>query len=118
MYGPYGKNASMYYGHAAYPRAYAWNWRGMPMPGQRGAVSRGLGEYPTFPVSMSAESGRRSVLHSGPEQTHIYDAPYGSHLAGIPVYDNLSNNEKLAVKVVGAAVVGYFGYQLLTKKRR
>lgn len=98
----------MYYGHAAYPRAYAWNWRGVPQGSQRGAVSRGLGHYDTFPVSMSEESGRRSVLHAGPEQTHIHDAPNG--------LGKLSDNERryMTMALVGGAV--YFGYKMFVKK--
>ena len=57
-----------------------------------------LGNYTTHPVSMSMQSGRRSVLHTGPEQSHLYDAlPPGLGQFG------LSRNEKRLV--VGGAIV-------------
>lgn len=53
-----------------------------------------------YPVAMSMESGLRSVRHSGPEQTHLYDSkPLG-------FFGALSNNEKtLAFLALGAAAV-------------
>lgn len=113
MPSPYGsRGASSYYQHAGMPTHYVYDWSGMPQGSERGAESRALGDYlditarfhkdlsgVDYPVSMSMESGTRSVLHSGPEQTHIYDsAPLGA----------LSDNEKKFGIITLAGIAGFF----------
>jgi len=69
-----------------------------------------LGAYEDYPVAMSMEGARRSVLHSGPEQSRIYD--------GLGFFGAMSSNEKRLAMLGGAAVVGYFAWQHFKKKRK
>ena len=110
----------MYYQYAASPRGYNYNWRGVAMPSSTpGAYASGLGNYP---VSMSLVSGRRSVLHSGPEQGKLSmgDATLealakaaagggaGATTQKQQKAAQFSRNEKRAFVILGVAAVGYF----------
>lgn len=105
MPSPYGmkRSADSYYQYAGSPQHYILNWTGMPEPGTRAGETRGLGDYP---VSMSMASGRRSVLHSGTEQTHIYD--------GLGQF-GLSRNEKRFLVIAGAGIAGYLLWKKMKK---
>jgi len=104
----------MYYQHAGSPSHYVWNWDGLPPGPTHSAEQRELsGDYidvtatfhkslGDYPVAMSLMSGKKSILHSGPEQTHIYD--------GLGAFDK---GQKLAL-LAGVGIVGY----LLWKKSK
>ncbi len=125
MPSPYGQQR--YAQYAGEPTHYDYNWSGMLVASQRAAESRALGGFIDmrsimtpqsmgmdsiditarfhkelsgyYPVSMSAESGHRSKLRSGPEK-----------LAGF-----LSNNEKRFGMLAAAAVVGLIAWKKLKK---
>ena len=120
MPSPYGqsRSAAAYYQYGGVPRHYIFNWEGGPPPGTRAATTRALGDYfdivasaryhrdlSGYPVAMSMQSGQSSVLHSGPEQSHLIDA---APLSGF------STNEKY---LAGAAIAGVVGY-LVWKARK
>lgn len=133
MPSPYGyrRGPSTYYEHAATGHHYDYNWKGMPSPGTRGAERRGLGcdnggDYIDVsavarfhkglgdtPVSMSQYSKTRSILHSGPEQTHIFDEAPPSSLG---FFGQLSENERRLFMLGGAALAGWFIYKRWGKK--
>lgn len=119
MPSPYGsRSASTYYQHPGVPRRYVADWTGMPFPGARAAESRALGaegdyldiiatarfhkELGDYPVSMSMESGRRSILHSGPEKS----------------LGALSHNEKRLLLIGGAGLALFFAYKHFIKGKR
>jgi len=122
----YRRGPSTYYEHAGAPQAYAYDWDGMPMGSQRAAETRALGgdyldilarfhkdlgDYDVdYPVSMSQYGKRRSILHSGPEQTHIHDAPLG-------FFGQMSDNEKRLLYIGGAALLGWFLWKKKGRKR-
>lgn len=130
MPSPYGskRSANSYYQHAAVAQHYNYNWDGIPPGPTRAAETRGLGclgcdedyvditatfhkslgSLGDYPVSMSMEGGRKSVLHSGPEQTRIYDA------MGI---FGLSDNENRLALIAGLGLAGYIAWKMLGKKR-
>lgn len=113
---------STYYHYGASPRRYVADWRGVPQPGSRAAerlalgaegdyiditarFHKELGNYDIdYPVSMSAHHGRRSILHSGPEQTKIYD---GDTPIELGFFGQMSRNEKM---LAFTAVLGIAGF--------
>jgi hypothetical protein len=115
MRSPYGNpGASAYYQHAGTRRHYVYNWQGLPPGPSYAAETRALGcddfvdviatahyhkSLGDYPVAMTALTGKGSVLHSGPEQTRIYD--------GLGLFEGFSRNEK---RLALAAVVGIAGY--------
>ena len=105
MPSPFGRRRgpSTYYEYGGTPHHYDYNWKGMPAPGFRAAETRALGNYVEYPVAMSLQTGQRSVLHSGPEQTHIHDAPLGQA--------QLSRMEKHALWIAGLGIAGYFAWR-------
>jgi hypothetical protein len=56
---------------------------------------------------MSMEGGRKSILHSGPEQTRIHDA--------MGVW-GLSDNENRLALIAGLGLAGYIAWKMLGKK--
>ena len=86
--------------HYHYGRPPWWitsDWESYPYYGIRAAESRALGDHLSitakyhrdlsgyevdYPVAESAFSGQRSIWHSGPEQTKIYDGPVPVELRG------------------------------------
>lgn len=125
MRSPYGNTgASMYYQHAGTRRHYAYNWEGLPPGPSRAGETRALGcddkdfiditamatyhkSLGDYPVAMTALTGRGSVLHSGPEQTRIYD--------GLGLFEGFSRNEKRMALAAGAGLVGYLAYRHFKK---
>lgn len=120
--------SSLHYRYGGEGQSYAWNWRGLPMYPTRAAESRELagsddpelGDYINvtatyqktlgdYPVAMSLQSGRQSVLHSGPEQTHIHD--------GLGIFEGYSIAKKVAL-VAGVGGAAYLAWKLLGKKGR
>lgn len=97
---PYQRGADFYYSHAAFPRAYDYNWKGIaPMAsGSRASLN---GWEQGYPVAMSIDERRRSVLHSGPEQTRLA-------LSGL--FD-FSQSEGQALKVAAIAGVAFLLYK-------
>lgn len=121
MPSPYGsRSASSYYQHAGAPHHYTLEWEGMPPGPTWAAETRGLGcdgdyidvtatfhkSLGDYPVAMSMEAGRRSILHSGPEQTHIYD--------GLGVF-GLSRNEGRLLMVVGIGLAGWLAWKQMKR---
>ncbi len=129
MPSPYGQNrsAASYYEYGGVPRHYILNWDGLPPGPTRAAETRGLGcdgegdyidvvatahlhkSLGDYPVAMSLESGTRSILHSGPEQTKLYD--------GLGLFDLSRNEQRLAV-VAGLGLAAYFAWKKWGKKGR
>lgn len=117
---------STYYQHAASPRRYVYDWRGGALVGTRAAETRGLGadgdylditatarfhkELSGYPTSLTPGTGRSSILHSGPEQTKIYD--------GLGFFGSMSRNEKRLALLGGAGVVAYLAWKHFNKGRR
>ena len=106
------------------PRHYILNWEGLPPGPTRAAETRALGcdnyldvtatahlrkSLGDYPVAMSMQSGRNSVLHSGPEQTHLID--------GLGVFGLSRNEQRLAV-VAGLGVAGFLAWRLFKGKRK
>ena len=115
MPSPFGqrRGPNTYYEYGGTPHHYIYNWTGMPMPGTRAAETLALGHYPDYPVAMTLETGRRSVLHSGPEQTHLIDAFPGSGLGAAL----LSRNERRLLIGVGLAGAAYLAWRKWGKKK-
>ncbi len=123
--------ASTYYHHGAAPRHYVADWQGVPQPGSRAAETLALGEDGDYiditarfhkelgnydidyPVSMSAQYGRRSILHSGPEQTKIYD---GKTPIELGFYEQMSSNEKRFILLIGIGIAGFLAWKHLQVK--
>lgn len=124
--------ASTYYHFGALPRRYVADWRGVPQPGARAAETlalgadgdylditarfhKELGDYDIdYPVTMSAQHGRRSILHSGPEQTKIYDGPTPAELG---FFGQMSRNEKRLMLLAGAGLVGFLAWKHFRGKK-
>lgn len=134
MPSPFGRRRgpSMYYQYGGMPYSYAANWDGMPSPSTRSAEARGLGadddyidvqfqghlrkslgDYETYPVALTSETGEKSVLHQV-DQSHLYDAPPWQGLQGLGFFGTLSKNEKTLALVLAVGIGGY----LFLKKRR
>lgn len=128
MPSPYGskRSASTYYQHAGAQRHYTFNWDGLPPGPTHAGETRGLGDDgdsdylditatyhkslgDSYPVAMSAEAARRSILHSGPEQTHIHDS--------LGIF-GLSRNENRLLIVAGIGLAGYLAWNHLSKGKR
>lgn len=132
---PFGekRSAAIYYEYGGVPHHYVAQWTGMPQPATRGAgETRSLGRYlPTgadfldvsatfhkelsdydidYPVSVSMEAARRSILHSGPEQTRIHDQPTPPELG---FFGEMSRNEKKLALVGGIALAGWLAWRHL-----
>jgi hypothetical protein len=71
------------------------------------------GKYPTWPVAMTMESARRSVRHSGPEQTQLDD-----EVSSLGFFGAMSDNEKRALVMVAIAGAGYLFWRAQQKKAR
>lgn len=71
------------------------------------------GKYPTWPVAMTMETARRSVRHSGPEQTQLYDGR-----PSLGFFGAMSDNEKRALMLVAVAGAGYLFWKQAQKKAR
>ena len=137
------RNAAQYYQHGGIPMHYQYNWDGMPQGSigpQKSNRALGWTEVSEgadllqdmgddfidvqahfrkslgstdYPVAMSMQTAMRSVRHSGPEQTHLFDSwrPMG-------FFGTLSNNERiLAFGVLGAAAV-YVALKYMRKPAR
>lgn len=105
MPSPFGlkRGPSTYYEYPGVGHHYVWNWDGLPPGPTHAAETRGLSDYfdikahyhkdlgEFYPVSMTLETGRGSVLHSGPEQGKMFSM------------GALSNNEKTYLALAGAA---------------
>lgn len=123
--------ASTYYHHGAFPRRYVADWRGVPQPGSRAAERLALGADGDFiditakfhkelggydidyPVLMSAHYGRRSILHSGPEQTRIYD---GETPIELGFFGQMSRNEKRLMFLAGIGITGFLTWKYFRGK--
>lgn len=75
----------------------------------------GMGDasYTEYPVAMSMETGLKSVRHSGPEQTTLYDAT-----PTLGFFGEMSDNEKRALVMVAVAGAGYLFWRHSQKTRR
>ena len=125
MPSPYGRRrqADMYYEHAEDRRGSTSNWTGMPLTGGRAGETRGLGEDGDYidvtatlhkhlgdwDVQESAFAGRRSMRHSGVEQTHLND--------GMGAFGLSRNENRLAIVAV-VGVAAYFAFQFSKKKSK
>ncbi len=100
MPSPFGRNrsADTYYQHAGAGRHYVWDWTGLPAGPTWAAESRALGDH--------LESQGPSVLHSGPEQSRIYNGLNG-----------FSSNQKRLALVAGLSVAGWLIWKRMNKKR-
>jgi hypothetical protein len=117
MPSPFGPNRSSdaYYQFGGLAKHYDYNWQGMPFPqaprakaslGSRpddiytdlGDAGDGLGDYgPGHPVSMSMESGRRSLLSTMPDQMKMaYGVPVPMGAFGLS-----RNEQRLAIAAAG-----------------
>ncbi len=72
-----------------------------------------LGDYQSYPTAQSAQSGARSILHSGIEQTHLYDAP-----RAVGAFGALSDNEKRLGLIALVGIAGYFAWKKYGKPKR
>ena len=127
-----GRSANAYYNYGGEPHSYAYDWTGVPPPTARSAESRALaGDYldisasfhkelgddiPTYPVSLTAETGGQSILHAGPEQTPLYDAAVPP--AALGFFGALSRNEKRALLLGGVALAGWFAWTFFLKGKK
>ncbi len=98
----YSRGADFYYSHAGFPHSYSYNWKGLADMASGSRAS--LGEWP---VSMTMETGRKSVLHSGPEQTRLNDGLSGGF--------SLSESEKSLAKVGAFAAAAYLLWRHVIK---
>jgi len=126
MPSPFGsrRSANTYYQYGGEPRDYDYRWTGLPRASYRSAEARGLGadffdisarfhkELGDYPVAMTSESGASSVLHAGPEQTPLYDAPHS-----LGFFGKLSRNESRALVIGGVALAGYLAWKWMGGKR-
>lgn len=124
MPSPYGRSrsASTYYEHAGAPDHYIIDWVGLPPIGARAAETRSLGDYldiqaryhkvlagySDHPVAMTMATGRRSVLHSGPEQTQLDD---GTRLSDLGLIGSLSRSERRFGAIAAAALAGWLAWK-------
>lgn len=103
MPSPFGsrRGPSTYYEYGGSPHHYDYNWKGMPAPGYRAAETRALGDWP---VAMTMESGRKSLLHSGPEQNALGAA-------------QISRNEKYLLIAGAVGLAGYLAWKKWGKRK-
>lgn len=100
MPSPYGekRSAASYYQYGGEPQRFVIDWTGVPFPSSRHGQAS-LGDYP---VALTLEYPyAQSVLHSGPEQSHIID--------GL----GMSDNEKLGLGIAVLGVAAYFVWKKL-----
>lgn len=124
----YGRSASMYYQYGGVPRHYEYDWTGMPPEGVRAAETRSLGadyfdiaaaarfhkDLGSYPVAMSMESGRRSILRGGPEQTHLNDEAPPKQLGD---FLGLSRNEKRFLVIAALAGGAFYLWKYFRGKK-
>jgi hypothetical protein len=140
------RSAASYYQYGGVPRHYVYNWEGGPPPASRAAETRALGtlgalgalgslgthrlgdsidiaatavyhkDLSGYPVAMSMASGQSSLLHSGPEQSHVHKAP--PHKAPSMGAFGLSQNETRLAMAAALGVVGYIGWKALKRRKR
>jgi hypothetical protein len=122
----YKRGANTYYEHPGTGRYYVYNWDGVSVQGSRAAETRGLGcscdfvdvtarlhkslsGYEEYPVAMSTQVPKGSVLRPGPEQTPLYD--------GMGFFGRSSDSEKRLLLLGGVALAGYLALRKYGKGR-